>query len=440
MAASRRVVPAFWWLLFVLCAICPAALRAQDFSQERAYEHLRYIAGTIGPRPLGSPQERAALEYFARKIGELGGKVEWQPVSGSGAPEGTDRLNTASFNVIGRFEGPSPRQIIIGAHIDSSTPEIAGADDDGSGVAAILESARVLAAKPHRSTLVFVAFCGEEAGLVGSKYFVEHYPLADASLMLQLDMASDEAPLILWTDAGPRQSPAWLVSASFEVGRELGLRGLDYPTVFSRLNSALNGAGSDHGPFLEKNIPAIAFVSDVRNPIHTPYDTLEYFRPDGLGRSGRLITGLIERFDRGQPEDKTGRYTLVLRCREAALYRSALARGVHRPELCRGGRLPDPPSPVPGTRLQPGRGQENKEVVAEAPGPSPSDARRRLRFVLAHRHAQGKTPSLGPTARRAYPLRVPVLHPGDLAVSPGPAEMAASEKRVFSTRSGPPSS
>ncbi len=287
-------------------------LRAEEFSQERAYEHLRHLAGTIGPRPLGSPQEKQALDYFARKIVECGGKVEWQPVNGTGEPEGKDPLNTSSFNVIGRFEGESPRQIIIGAHIDSSTPEIAGADDDGSGIAAILEAARVLAGRPRHSTLVFVAFCGEEAGLVGSKYFAKHYPLDDVALMLQLDMTSDDAPLMLWIDSKKTQSPAWLVSASLDIYHQLGYRRLDYPTIFQSLNGSLGGAGSDHEPFLQKGIPAIAFVSDVRHPIHTPFDTLEYFKPDGLARSGRLILGLIDRLDRGQPEEKTGRYMLVL--------------------------------------------------------------------------------------------------------------------------------
>ena len=312
MRQERFCIPIVCAFLLLSSLTGPTGLNAEDFSQERAYEHLRHLAETIGPRPLGSPGEKAALEYFALKIAEFGGKVEWQAVSGKAAPAGKDALNTASFNVIGRFEGSSPRQIIVGAHIDSSTPEIAGADDDGSGVAAMLEAARLLAAKPHDATLVFVAFCGEEAGLVGSKHFVEHYPLENAALMLQLDMTSDEAPLMLWIDSRKQQSPAWLVSASLEIYRGLGYRDLEYPTIFQSLNGSLGGAGSDHEPFLAKGVPAIAFVSDIRHPIHTPYDTLEYFEPDGLARSGRLIVGLVDRFDRGQPSEKTGRYMLVL--------------------------------------------------------------------------------------------------------------------------------
>jgi hypothetical protein len=288
------------------------SLQAQEFSQEKALEHLQYIAGTIGPRPLGSPQEKAALTYFAEKMAEFGGKVEWQPVADDGRSQGKSALNTSSFNVIGRFPGETPREIIVGAHIDSASPEIPGADDDGSGVAAMLEIARVLSQVPRQSTLVFVAFCGEEAGLVGSKSFVEHYPLDHVALMLQLDMTSDDAPLMLWIDAKKGQSPEWLVSASIDAFHSLGYRNIDYPTIFQSLNSAMLGAGSDHEPFLEKGIPAIGFVSDIRFPVHTRNDSLEYFKPEGLKRSGRLIVELINKFDRGQPKEKTGRYMLVM--------------------------------------------------------------------------------------------------------------------------------
>jgi hypothetical protein len=281
-------------------------LRAEDFSREKALEHVRYFAVTIGPRPLGSPQEKAALTYAAQRLSEYGCQVEWQPVTSS------KRINTNSFNVIGRFPGVTDREIVIGGHIDSVTPEIAGADDDGSGVAAMLEIARVLCQEKHQSTLVFVAFCGEEMGLVGSKNFVEHYPLKNIALMLQLDMTSDDAPLMLWIDTRKAQSPEWLVRASIEAFHKLGYRNIDYPTHFQSLNATMGGAGSDHEPFMEKKIPAIAFVSDIRFPIHTRNDSMAYFKPDGLERSGKLILALVQKFDREQPKEKTGHYTLAL--------------------------------------------------------------------------------------------------------------------------------
>ena len=245
-------------------------------------------------------------------MAEYGCQVEWQPVTGGKSMLSSGALNTESFNVIGRLPGMTPREIVVGAHIDSSGPEIPGANDDGSGVATIIELARVLAREPHEATLVFVAFCGEEAGLVGSKSFVETYPLENVALMLQLDMVSNDSPLLLFVDTKKAQAPAWLVSASIDAYHSLGYRNIKYPVFFQSLNSALDGASSDHAPFLEKGIPAIGFVTDLSFPIHTPNDSMEYFEPAGLERSGRLILELVRKFDNGQPEAKSGHYMLVL--------------------------------------------------------------------------------------------------------------------------------
>jgi len=302
----------FWLFIGATLAEVNPALAADGFSREKVLEHLKVLAETIGPRPLGTPQEIAALTYFADQLAEYGCRVEWQPVTGGQGMLGSSALNTKSFNVIGRLPGTTPREIIVGAHIDSSSPEIPGANDDGSGVATIIELARVLAREAHDATLVFVAFCGEESGLIGSKSFVEHYPLENVALMLQLDMVSNDSPLLLFVDTKKSQTPPWLVSASIAAFHSLGYRNVEYPVFFQSLNNTIGGASSDHAPFLEKGIPAIGFVTDIGFPIHTPNDSLEYFEPAGLERSGRLILELIKRFDDGQPEEKSGHYMLVL--------------------------------------------------------------------------------------------------------------------------------
>jgi pimeloyl-ACP methyl ester carboxylesterase len=287
-------------------------LGAEDFSKEKAFEHIKFLAGTIGPRPMGSPQERAALKYTAEKLAEYGCQVEWQYMPHSVRTRISGGMNTNSGNVIGRLQGQSDREIVIGAHIDSSGPEIPGANDDASGVAAFLEIARVMSQEPHYSTYVFIAFGGEESGLVGSNYFVENYPLENVALMLQLDMASNDLPLMLWLDSTVHQSPKWLVSASIDAYHALGYRNIIYPTHFQSLNGSMGGAGSDHEPFMRKGIPAIAFVSDVRFPIHTRHDSVENFGVDGLERSGNLILELLRKFDREQPEANKGHYMLFL--------------------------------------------------------------------------------------------------------------------------------
>jgi hypothetical protein len=291
-------------LFLLLCLLNASA--DDDFSKEKAFEHVKYLANTIGPRPMGSPQEREALLYAAEKLTEYGCQVEWQFIKQS------NRFNTNSGNVFGRYPGLTEREIVIGAHIDSAGPEIPGANDDGSGIAVMLEVARVLCQQPHHSTLVFVAFGGEESGLVGSYHFVENYPLDNVALMLQLDMANDDSPLTIWMDTRQHQTPRWLVSESIDIFHSLGYRNIDYATHFQSFNNAMDGAGSDHQPFMKKGIPAIAFVSDITVPIHTRNDSVENFKIDGLERSGKLILELVKKFDKEQPKENKAHYMLFM--------------------------------------------------------------------------------------------------------------------------------
>ena len=300
-------------LLLTLTGIC--AVRAQTpFSLDSASAYLRTIAVDIGPRPMGSPNEGRALAYAANKLREFGlTEVSIMPISEFGGTLGGPPKNTRSGVAIGIHRGSSGRIIVIGAHIDSAGPEIPGANDDGSGFAVVLELARVLSKRASESTLVFALFAGEEQGLQGSRYFVEHFPeVKDIVLMLQIDMANGSELLLPTLDAGDRSSPVWLVKASYEEFDKLGYSGLYFPTHFDAFMSALpgGGVGSDHEPFLEKNIPAIDFTSDPRDPIHTPQDNYENFNVSGLKRSGDLVYRLVERFDRGVPQENTGQYYL----------------------------------------------------------------------------------------------------------------------------------
>ena len=97
-----------------------------------------------------------------------------------------DRIPVATriTNVVATLKGTDPtaadRVYVVGAHYDSRRTDVLdgegdapGADDDGSGVSAVLELARVMAPHPTEATIVFVASAGEEQGLYGSTHFAE---------------------------------------------------------------------------------------------------------------------------------------------------------------------------------------------------------------------------------------------------------------------------
>ena len=258
---------------------------------------------------MGSPAEQRAMQFAISKFREFGCQETY--VMPMNAAEG---INTKSGIAVGVLKGRTDRIIVIGGHIDSAGPDIPGANDDGSGVACVLELARILCKDQHESTIMFCCWGGEESGLQGSQYFVDHFDKLDSvALMLQIDMADGASILEIDPDYGEISSPRWLTAAVYDVFyNELHSTGLVYPVASATLNAATGGStGSDHDSFLEKGIPAIDFTSDVDYPIHTPQDNLANFTPSGLKKTGDLVLKLVGRFDGGVPSRSTDRYMLV---------------------------------------------------------------------------------------------------------------------------------
>jgi acetylornithine deacetylase/succinyl-diaminopimelate desuccinylase-like protein len=204
----RQVVALFFGLIAFATpapsqACPPAAETARGASG--ALADVRFLADdALAGRLAGSAGERCAADYIA---GEFA-KAKLRPAGDDGtffqslslasalnphAPGGTGR------NVIAALDGSDPRVkdewIVIGAHYDhlgeggnrsSLSPDDKGihngADDNASGVSVVLSAARALAAgpRPARSVL-FIAFTGEESGLLGSTHFVAHPTIAGAS-------------------------------------------------------------------------------------------------------------------------------------------------------------------------------------------------------------------------------------------------------------------
>ncbi|MGH7595389.1 MAG: M28 family metallopeptidase [bacterium] len=297
-----------------LMSLLPARAVAQNaqFEADSAYAYLEHLCVKIGPRPMGSANERAALQWTVEQFRRFGADTAYV----MSVPEANGTVNTNSGVAIGILHGSTDSTIVIGGHIDSSGREIPGANDDGSGTACVIELARVWSQRPRRFTLLFAAFGGEESGLVGSKYFVDHYAALDkVKLMLQIDMAGSTESLIPFIEtSSTHQAPAWLVEDAYAIDRVLGYNSLDYPTHFFSFNFAFPGglAGSDHMPFLKKNIPAIDFTAGVNtSPIHTQRDGMEFIDKSMLARSGHLVDGLLTKYqEQGIPAAKKGNYML----------------------------------------------------------------------------------------------------------------------------------
>lgn len=212
-------------------------------------------------------------------------------------------MDAGTANVAMVIEGAKMKEeyVIIGAHFDhlgmggpGSSSRIqdtvaihSGADDNASGVALMIELAEKLAAdkEKHARSILFVAFTGEEMGLLGSKYFVENMGISPSAvnLMVNLDMVG-------------RMKEGNGVQVG-GVGTAAGLRDtvlLFNDTTQLSLSFTDEGYGpSDHSSFYGKNIPVLFITTGPHLDYHTPFDTFDKLNYAGMVRIGNLIYEIV---------------------------------------------------------------------------------------------------------------------------------------------------
>ena len=225
------------------------------------------------------------------------------------ASENFSRVRKPVRNVIGVLTGSHPRlmheAIVIGAHYDHlglggrhSLDSDAlgqvhnGADDNASGTAAILEIARVasLRREEFRRSLIFIAFAGEELGLLGSEHYVQHphVPLERTVAMINLDMIG--RPLGRVLVSGLESAPA--------VREDLKAAGRGRRIEVKTTLDSMSFASSDDTTFVARRVPAILFFSGFHADYHKPSDDWDRIDADGAVEVARIALALAERLAR----------------------------------------------------------------------------------------------------------------------------------------------
>lgn len=181
-------------------------------------------------------------------------------------------------NVLGFIPGKTEEIIILGAHYDhlglGSNGSLAadlkgqihnGADDNASGTAGLLQLAEEFATGSPRRGLLFIAFAGEELGLLGSRYYVEHptIPLEDTMAMLNMDMIGRSDGDLLIGGVGTASEFRTLLDEIQETS-----------SLEFSYSDSLRGS-SDHLSFVSKRIPVLFFFSGLHRDYHRPSDDWE---------------------------------------------------------------------------------------------------------------------------------------------------------------------
>ena len=291
----RRVARA---LFLLVIAAGPAACGRPlpRFATENARAHVEMLAGTIGSRPLGSPQNTRARQYIIDQLRLYGFDVRVQEVDARRPDLG---LTARVANIIALRPGTERSAIGLVSHYDSAA-ESPGGGDDGFGVAVSLEAARVLGAQANRRhSLMILVTDGEEEGLMGAAGLVtDREVMSRLSAYVNVEATGSAGTAVLF-ETGPQN--AWIVKPWARYAPHP--RGGSYAfEIYRRLPN-----DTDFSILKRHDIPGLNFalIGDSY-AYHTARDTADRLTDASLRLSGENVVRTIEALD---PLDLTARST-----------------------------------------------------------------------------------------------------------------------------------
>ena len=295
-------------LLFTNCEQTPSYDPISQINQDIAILASDSLAG----REVGTEGEKMAAAYIVSQLEESGitpigtdGYYQSFFVSDPDNPHAQPSEDNGSdgitgYNVIGMIDNPGDEMVVIGAHYDhlgmgdfsslhrGEQAVHNGADDNASGVAAMLHLARVLSGQELSRDIVFFAISGEEKGLWGSNYFTKNptIDLSKVNFMINMDMVGrldqDKGLAVNGTGTSPIWN--WLLD-------EVNADSLKY------IKSESGVGPSDHTSFYLQDIPVLHFFTGQHEDYHKPGDDVEKINAAGILSVASIIERMIVLMD-----------------------------------------------------------------------------------------------------------------------------------------------
>ena len=278
-------------------------IRVHDFQN-----HITYLASDeLEGRSSGTQGDQLAKDYIVNHFTTAGLPTK-RVVEVQEHYVYKDRKNkknkVLTYNIIATLPGTDDKlkdeYVVIGGHYDSVSNKLDkihnGADDNASGTSMVLELFEKFAASnTNKRTLIFMAFGGEELGLLGSKYFVNNptIDLQKVQLMVNLDMVGrldNEKNL---------QLGGTLTAVNFDKKLEPFLNQMENRWQ-NNLNITELGKGifkrSDHYSFYLKDIPVLFFFTGLHEDYHGPTDDSNKINYQGMKVISDLVHPIMEEF------------------------------------------------------------------------------------------------------------------------------------------------
>jgi len=296
-AASPWLATVVWGCLSLLAALAilelkapnavPASAPQNEFSAERALDHVRAVAHV--PHSTGTYANAEARQYIIRQLSGLA--MNPQVFTAVGVYNGYGALIAGrTTDVVARLPGAANSgAILLMAHYDSVSNG-PGAADDASGVAAILEGLRtVKAGAPLKNDLIVLMTDGEEAGLLGADAFVASHPwMKDIGLLMNFEARGNHGPSLLF------ETSANNAALMNEVAKAA-----PYPVSSSLFYSLykLLPNDTDFTVFRPAGIPGLNFAFGGHlEAYHSVLDTPENLDTASLQHQGSYLVSLVRHF------------------------------------------------------------------------------------------------------------------------------------------------
>jgi aminopeptidase YwaD len=298
-------------LLLALLLALHSLSQEQDRAEliKKLQQHVTLLASdSLEGRGLGTEGKLIAKNYIAGEFFDIG----LQPLFAGGFFQDIKlKIGQAwvpAINVAGYLKGSDPglkdEFIVIGAHYDhlgytmkdSEKVIYHGADDNASGVAAVIELARYFAANPQlvKRSIIFIAFDAEESGLLGSEKFLDDDTLFDASTcraMFSIDMVG-----MLAANKGLEMKGIGALKDGESMAKSLAsVQGIHLKNTSGDIEY-----GTDTAPFAEKGIPATHIFTGLKSPYHKPGDTSEKLDYEGMAKVVIFTQSLITEMNADQ--------------------------------------------------------------------------------------------------------------------------------------------
>lgn len=270
-------------LLVSLAALQGCSRSAGVFSDQNARAHVEMLAGTIGSRPAGTPENARARAYVIDQLTLFGYDVRVQDTDARRSEFG---LTARVANIIAVLPGTRSEAIGLLSHYDSSS-ESPGAADDAFGVAVSLEAARVIAARQRTWTTLILVTDAEEVGLMGAAALLNDRKVSERlQAYLNIEASGSSGPAMLF-ETGPANHwlvEPWARKAPHPRGGSFAVE------IYKRLPN-----DTDFSILRRHEIPGLNFaIIGDSYAYHTARDTPERLSPRSLRTTGENIVGIVD--------------------------------------------------------------------------------------------------------------------------------------------------